>query len=442
MTRIFPGYTYGSGPRAGCWWDTTCQIPDQPSLDAARSVDVAVIGAGFTGVSAALHLARFGVETIVLEAEFTGWGASGRNGGFCCLGGGMLGDAQLDARFGKPERLEFRAAEKAAVALVARLIAELDLDVDRHSAGETELAHRPKDMAALRRKAETTEENYGVSAQLIDQADLPAQGLTGPFFGALTVPVGFGLNPLKYLTGVARAAEDAGARIFHYTPVRALAADGGRYRITCDTGTVTAKNVVIATNGYSSEHLPPWLSGRYMPGQSNVLVTRPLTQAEIDAQGWSSDQMCYDTRHLLHYFRLMPDRRFLFGMRGGLLSSPAADQRARKRILRDFANLFPAWAEVEPEHIWSGLVCLARNRLPFVGELPDMPGLWAGLCYHGNGIAMGTLSGKIIAERIAEREPDIHPRVLRSPLAQFPFGRARRVIMPPVYAGLALSDLI
>ena len=221
-----------------------------------------------------------------------------------------------------------------------------------------------------------------------------------------------------------------------------MAADGGRYRITCDTGTVTAKNVVIATNGYSSEHLPPWLSGRYMPGQSNVLVTRPLTQAEIDAQGWSSDQMCYDTRHLLHYFRLMPDRRFLFGMRGGLLSSPAADQRARKRILRDFVNLFPAWAEVEPEHIWSGLVCLARNRLPFVGELPDMPGLWAGLCYHGNGIAMGTLSGKIIAERIAEREPDIHPRVLRSPLAQFPFGRARRVIMPPVYAGLALSDLI
>lgn len=440
MTRIFSDYAYGAGPRMGCWWGETCDRPARPPLAGAHRVDVAIIGGGFTGLSAALHLARAGVKTAVLEAEFPGWGASGRNGGFCCLGGGMLEDSALDDRFGREDRLAFRAAEKSAVALVAELINSLALDVDQHSDGETELAHRPRDMVDLRKKAEAVAENYGVLPRLIEQTDLAAEGMAGSFYGALTVPIGFGLNPLKYVTGLAAGAERAGAQIFHHSMVRSLETEPGHHRLMTDNCSVTARHVIIATNGYSSEHLPPFLAGRYMPGQSNVLVTRPLSGAEIAAQGWHSGQMCYDTRHLLHYFRLMPDHRFLFGMRGGLLSSPVSEQRAQRRIRRDFARLFPAWAHVAVTHMWSGMVCLSRDRLPFVGEIPHASGLWAGLCYHGNGVAMGTFCGKLLADRILGLPSDGHPEALRGPLTKFPFGRARRIVMPPIHAGLLLSD--
>ncbi|MCV3269905.1 NAD(P)/FAD-dependent oxidoreductase [Roseobacter sinensis] len=440
MNRIFADYAYGNGPRESCWWDETCRLPERSPLMGSSDADVVIIGAGFTGLSAAYHLARAGLNPVVLDARFPGWGASGRNGGFCCLGGGVLGDAQLDAGFGKAGRLEFRAAEKAAVALVSELVDTLSLDVDQHSHGETQLAHHPRQMDMLRKKAETVEENYGVAPVVIERAHLPDAGLGGPFFGALTVPVGFGLNPLKYLLGLAAAAEQAGAVIHHDSAVEALGSQGDRHRVKTALGAISCRHVVVATNGYSSEDLPGWLRGRYMPCQSNVLVTRPLTEGDILRQGWSSDQMCYDTRHLLHYFRLMPDRRFLFGMRGGLITGAAAETRARRRIRRDFVRLFPQWAHVETAHVWSGMVCLGRIGLPFVGE--TMPGsrLWAGLCYHGNGIAMGTLSGKILAELIEGRTPSIWPEAMRRPLAKFPFGRWRRIAMPPIYLGLMLAD--
>ncbi|WP_281955217.1 NAD(P)/FAD-dependent oxidoreductase, partial [Pseudophaeobacter arcticus] len=142
MTRIYPDFAYGDGPRAGCWWDETCAAPDRPELTGDHRCDVAIIGGGFTGISAALHLAQAGVSATVLESRFVGWGASGRNGGFCCLGGGMLEDAALDKAFGRRGRADWRSAEVAAVKLVEDLIARFGMDVDRHSNGETMFVHR------------------------------------------------------------------------------------------------------------------------------------------------------------------------------------------------------------------------------------------------------------------------------------------------------------
>lgn len=440
MTRIFSDYAYSDGPRSGCWWPETCDIPHRPALVGDHRADVAIIGSGFTGMSAALHLAQSGVNVVVLDAHFPGWGASGRNGGFCCLGGSMASNSALDAKFGQQGRLDFRAAERAGVDLVETLINDFALDVDRHSRGETQLAHRSKDMALLRSQASEIEENYGVPPQIIEQHELVEHGMAGPFFGGLTTPIGFGLNPLKLLTGMAGQAEKAGATIFHNTNVLRTEVSGGGHRLTCENGSVFADQLIIATNGYSSEDLPDWLAGRYMPGQSNVVVTRPLSKHEIAQQGWSSAQMSYDTRNLLHYFRFMPDRRFLFGMRGGLQSSPMAEARARRRVRRDFEAMFPAWAHVETTHSWSGMVGLAYSRLPFVGALPGPAGRWAGMCYHGNGVAMGSFSGKLLAELVQRHTPSLYPIAMRHPLQRFPFGRARRIVMPPVYALLKFAD--
>lgn len=441
MRRIYPDYAYSEAPRAGCWWDETCEAPDRPAHQGDARADVVIIGGGFTGLNAALHLAEAGVHATVLEAERIGFGASGRNGGFCCLGGGMLEDAALDQKFGRDARLAWRQTEMAAIRQVEAFIANRGIDVDRHSEGETQLAHRPRDFEEMRGKLTYYAENYGVTGRLIEKADLGAEGLNAGFEGALTVPIGFGLNPRKYLTALAQAAEEAGATICHRSPATSVARTGNAFEVATPRGRIRAENVIIATNGYSSEDLPDWLAARYMPSQSTVIVTRPLSEAEVSAQGWTSRQACYDSRHLLHYFRLMPDNRLLFGLRGGLLSNPASEARALRRARADFERMFPAWRHVETPHGWSGMVCIARNRMPFVGAVPEQKGMFAGLCYHGNGVAMASYSGALLADLVQGHRPERpYPSPMRAPLARFELGRFRRAVMPFAYAGFALSD--
>ncbi len=441
MNRIFNEYAYGPGPRSECWWDNTCTLPSFSRLETEQRCDVAIIGGGFTGISAALHLAQSGACVSVLEAQSIGWGASGRNGGFCCLGGAKASDALLDRRYGKPERIAYRQTEMAAVNLVEQLINSHKIDVDRHSDGEIELAHRAKDTKGFEAMARAAEENYGVSGRVYSSSDLLARGFGKHFHGAFSVPVGFGLNPRKYLAGLVEAAVQAGARLFEQSPASAIEPVGRKWKVQVGQGqNILADQVIFATNGYSSEHLPPWFAARYMPSQSNVLVTRPLTRTELEQANWTSDMMAYDTRNLLHYFRLMPDGRFLFGMRGALMTGPRAEAHARRALRADFVRMFPEWSKVDTEFIWSGMVCLARDAVPFVGNIPERSGLWAGLCYHGNGVAMGTLSGAILADLVRGVTPEDYPEVIRRPLSRFPFGRARRLLMPAVYAGLMLAD--
>lgn len=437
MRRIYPDFAYGSGPRSGCWWDETIAAPAWPKAQGDLKADVAIIGGGFTGMSAALHLAEAGAGVALLEAQTPGWGASGRNGGFCCLGGSRLDEAGMTRLFGADGAVDYWQAEHDAVDLVSSLLERLEIEADRHSHGETQLAHNARAMARLRRKADMTE---GVI--LTEPADLATEGLNGPFHGALTTRVGFGLNPRKYLFGLASAATKAGAQLFQQSPVQALGRMTSGYILQTPQGRVFCDTVLIATNGYSSEDMPDWLAARYLPTQSAVLVTRPLSDGELAAQGWTSDQMAYDTRNLLHYFRLMPDRRFLFGMRGGLMSSAWSERRVNTAVRRDFEAMFPAWKEVPSPYHWSGMVCLSRNLVPFVGPVPEYPGMFAGLAYHGNGVAMGSYSGRLLADLALEREPDcVYPAPLRKPMTRFPFGGARRVMLPPLYALMRLLDL-
>jgi len=434
MKRIFPDYAYGPGPRAGCWWDETIARPAWPEHQGDLSVDVAVIGGGFTGISAALHLAEAGAAVAVFEARHPGWGASGRNGGFCCLGGSKLPHTSLIRRFGSDGAAAYERAELHAVNLVSDLLSAHGIDADTHSKGETQLAHSRRAMDRLRRKADA-------SGQLHEPGDLKALGLPAAFHGGFTMPAGFGLNPQKYLFGLVQATETWGAKLFQHSPVEHIRKQASGFELQTPKGQVRAETVLVCTNGYSSEDIPDWLAGRYMPAQSTVMVTRPLTLTEQQAQGWTSDQMCYDTRNLLHYFRLMPDGRFLFGMRGGLRSSERSEAVIRRKLRADFRAMFPAWAEeVDVTHIWSGMVCLTRGLMPFVGAVPDQSGLFAGFAYHGNGVAMGSYCGRALA-RLALGQDSGLPEAMTHPPERFPLGHLRRALMAPAYAAMALADL-
>lgn len=442
MKRLYEPAAYG--PQGGCFWSETVEGPHWPQADIGTKgemrADVAVIGGGFTGLNAALRLAREGASVVVFEAEHAGWGASGRNGGFCCLGGSKAPWGTIRKRHGAEGLAQWLTTERAAIDHVDRLISAEGLCVDRHSQGETQLAHAPRAWDKLQAEADDMATAYGTDVHLTPPGALLDEGLGGAWHGALTLPLGFALNPRKYHQGLAQMAAGAGAQLFANSPVTALGRAGREWQVTTPKATIRAEQVILATNGYSSEDLPDWLRGRTLPVQSSVIVTRPLTGAERAAQGWTTDQMAYDTRQLLHYFRALPDGRFLFGMRGGLRATPAAQARISGRIRADFARLFPAWRDVEITHEWSGLVCLMARLMPFVGAVPGQPGLLAALGFHGNGVAMGSYAGHLVAGQALGSATE-GPEYLQQAPARFPLGGMRRWLLAPAYVAAEAFDL-
>ncbi|MRU15720.1 FAD-binding oxidoreductase [Roseovarius sp. A21] len=439
MKQVFPPYTYGAGPRAACYWADTVSDPALSTASGPLSCDVAVIGAGFTGLSAALHLAEGGADVVVLDAQSPGWGASGRNGGFCCLGGFGAPDGVIARLHGEAARVEARQTEMAAVETVDSLITRLGLDVDRHSNGETIMGFTPKSLTEFEKEAERVHSDLGITPDIHQNAQLAGLGMSGPFHCGMSIPVGFGLNPAKYALGLARAATDAGARIFSHSPVRRI--DHGQgFTLHSDSAQITAKRLIVATNGYSSDDLPEWMRARYLPAQSNVLVTRTLSEEEIAAQGWSTEQMAYDERFFLHYFRLMPNRRFLFGMRGGLFSSPKWDARMHRTIRQHFERMFPAWAHIDTPYSWNGLLSVSRDMTPYCGPIPEMPSAFTALSYQGNGVAMGSHAGTLLADLAQDKTPTpMYPEIMRKPPRRFPLGRLRRAWLWPPYAAAHLT---
>lgn len=434
MRRIYEDSAYDADVPS--YWATTIAPEHWPELQGVQKADVAIIGGGFTGLNAALTLAQAGVDVAVVEAQTPGWGASGRNGGFCCLGGTKLPEALMRKRYGDTGLSEWQHTQKASIAYVQALLEMHQIDADTHSKGETQVAHSARAWRAMQDEAEDTAQSYGVATQLTQKADLAAEGMDGPWHGALTTRAGFALNPLKYHTGLVHLAQQAGIACYGQSPVLKM---DPHYVLHTPKGKLIADTVIIATNGYSSEDLPEWLRARYLPVQSSVIVTRVLTEKEKAAAGWFSDQMAYDSRQLLHYFRLLPEGRFLFGMRGGLRATSGAQARIKRKIRRDFAKMFPAWRDVDITHDWNGLVCMMPGLVPFAGAIPGHSGLYAGLGYHGNGVALSSFTGHMIARQVLG-DPGL-PDLMRKPPGRFPLGRARRMLLAPAYLAAETFDL-
>jgi glycine/D-amino acid oxidase-like deaminating enzyme len=306
--------------------------------------------------------------------------------------------------------------------------------------GEAYLAHRPDVFAGFAAEAGDEERLYGARPELVPPDALADRGLAGPgFHGALLTRAGFPLHPMIYVEALARLAREAGARIFGDTPVTGLAPAAGGWRLDTPSGPVSARQVLIATNGYSSEDLPDWLGGRTLPALSTILVTRPLTEAERRAQGFTSPLMSCDVRKLLHYFRHLPDGRFLFGMRGGTSAAAGAARATERRLRRHFEALFPAWAGAETEHAWSGFVCLTGDLAPFTGPVPGAEGLFATFGCHGGGVALMSYSGQEVARLMLGGKADI-PALVAAPPRRFRFAAFRRLGLAMAYGVYGWKD--
>jgi glycine/D-amino acid oxidase-like deaminating enzyme len=399
---------------------------DTPPLKGTETCEVAIIGAGFTGLSAALELAESGVEVRVLEAGQVGWGASGRNGGFACIGSHKLSYATMIRRYGLDATKQYYETMRQSVALVRDTLTRFNIDAWATGDGELTLAHLPSRVDELRAEQAFLLKTFGDRTEFLTKQDLVARGLDGPGFHAgLKGEVGFGIHPLNYVRGLARAAAAAGAKVHGRSRLLNWeeAADGHVLRTA--EGTLRARQVIIATNGYTEENVATRLAGRLMPALSSIIVTRPLSGDERAAQGWTAGTPAFDSRRLLHYFRLLPNGRFLFGGRGGTDASDQGDASYRPVLTRAFHELFPVWRNVEITHYWRGFVCLAHDLVPYIGPLDDRNSVWTAIAYHGNGVAMGSWSGRAVARLVTKKaareelSPVLTRRLSRFPLPDF-----------------------
>jgi glycine/D-amino acid oxidase-like deaminating enzyme len=413
-------------------------------LPGDRTADVAVLGAGYTGLAAAYRLAGdHGLDTVVLEAHAVGWGASGRNGGFAMMSLGKLTLQQREARWGlatarRIVRLGIDACER-----VRELILKEGLDCDVQPDGWLNVAHRPDLVPVLRERLRLYRDRLDVrDAEYLDREQLAAEGFTRSpsAYGALRLRPTFGLHPLKYVRGLATAAHRRGAAIHPDSPVVRWDRDGAWHLLATPRGTVRARKVVVGTNGYTPEHLHPFLRGRTLPTTSNIVVTRPLTDAEWHEVGMRTTQVYSDTRALVHYWRRLPDGRMLFGGRAGVINTEAALARRRRWLEGRLDVMFPSLRGIGSEYFWHGAVCMPYDHMPHVHTVDGDPSVAYALAYTGTGVAMATYLGGLAGDLVAGGPVAQDTPVTGTGLPRFPLPFLRRAYLAGAYLVYGLKD--
>ena len=418
-------------------------------LDGDRQVEVAVIGGGYTGLSAALHLARdHGIEARVLEAGHIGWGASGRNAGFCSIGGTSLSLEQMLARYGEEGTRAYYRSQLDAIELVRRLIAEEGMDAEPCGEAELEAAPSRRALEHLRRRAEAQRRLCG-----IDNSVLDAEAFRARYFGSTELAGGivqrpaFAIQPLRYLQGLASAARRAGAILHPHSEVLEWRKEGQEHLLLTAGGALRARQVILAANGFMPEHLHAAFRGRPLPMISAIIVTRPLTEGELAAAGWRTSDPAISARHLLNYYRLLPDRRFLFGGRGHSSGAQKGARATFAALQRRLGHLWPAWRGIPVEYRWHGLICISRRLTPSVGRLADDPSVAYAWGYHGNGVNTATWCGRMLAAWLARAPgdgawPAELPAVYRGLPPRFPLPGLRRRYLQARLAVFRLQDAL
>ncbi|MCC7273206.1 MAG: FAD-binding oxidoreductase [Alphaproteobacteria bacterium] len=388
-----------------------------PMLDGRVVADVAVVGAGYTGLSTALHLAERGVRAVVVEAREVGWGGSGRAFGQV-VPYAKHGQDHILAHFG-PERGERIIAMLGdGPDTVFGLIEKHAIACEAVRAGLLFAAHTAANAGVLERRARFWQER-GAPTSFLDRD--ATEALTGSRFypAALLDRRGGTLNPLGYARGLAHAAVAAGARIYELSPATALRPRAGGWEVAAGKGTVEAEQVVLATDAYT-DALWPGLARSLIPLRAYHLVSAPLT-GNLQRAVLPGRQSLTDTRHLYSGIRMRPDGRIHIGVDGPAFRNGAHPYRhkATQRI----ARLFPALADIRWEDEVAGWVGMTADQYPHIHSLA--PGMWAGIGLNGRGIAFGTLLGRELALRLLgrpEQELAMPVTPLR-PIAVRPFAR-------------------
>lgn len=371
--------------------------------------DCAVIGAGITGLCAALTLADLGVEVVVLEARTCGSGASSRNAGMA-LTGLKVPLGQMIDEHGRELAHSLYRASVESVEVVERLVHDETIDCGFVRGGHLAAACKPAHLEVLRQKQAILAEELDYQTVLVEPHDLPGELRTTYYHGGLVDPLSAGLDPGRYTGGLAAAVGRRGVTIHEHTPALSLASIPGGFAVGTPRGTVRADHVLMATNAYTGA-LHPGLRRRIVPIGSHVIATAPLGERRA-ASLIPRDRMVFDTKNMLFYFRRSPDHRIVFGGRASF--TPTSPSRAGESLRRGMIDVFPDLAGVDVEHAWGGLVGFTFDRQPHLGEID---GVHYAMGYCGHGVALASYLGQKIARIIAQRSDDTPFRALRFPIS-------------------------
>jgi gamma-glutamylputrescine oxidase len=404
-----------------------------PALQGRADCDVAVIGGGLAGLSAALDLARRGLNVVLLEARQVGWGASGRNGGQAIHG--LASDQEvIEQQLGLDDARRVWDMSLEALDLLRERIAEHHIDCDWRD-GYLGLATSAGKGKALSDWADRMQRVYGAEFTRIAPADI-AHWIASPrYHSGLHDPRSGHLHPLKYSLGIARAAAEAGVRIFEDSAVTALQ-QGPTLRITTAQGEVHARQALLAGNVYL-QGVAPRLESRIMPVGTYIVCTEALDSALADSLVPSRSAVC-DTNFVLDYFRTTNDHRMLYG--GRVSYSTMTPPNLAASMHRRMAGTFPQLREAKIEYAWGGFVDITMNRAPDFGRLGD--NLYYLQGFSGHGLALTGLAGRLVAEAMTGDASrfDVFARLKHHP---FPGGRLLRT--PALVLGMAwyrLRDLL
>ncbi|MEM7440103.1 MAG: FAD-binding oxidoreductase [Pseudomonadota bacterium] len=413
------------------WTATANRVPDYPPLEDATKADVVVIGAGFTGLSAALHLAEAGTDVVLVEAQQPGWGASGRNGGQINVG---FKDppAKLKAKFGAEMGARMLDMAGNAGDLVFDLIEKHNIDCAASRPGWLRAAHTQKTLREYHELAADWHDN-GADVHPLNKEEMARLTGTEAYEGGLIDMRGGKLHPLNYALGLADAAARQGARIHGLSPVTSIDPVTGGYRVSTALGTVTAEKVVICTNAYTGDFFKG-LAESVLPIRSVQVATAPLSD-NIRASIMPEGHALSDARRLLLYFRLDAEGRFLMGGRGTY--NDGSTQRQIDWLKKVSVNLFPQLHGSQWDHAWGGFVAITRDHYPHLHELA--PGLLAGLGYNGRGVAIATAMGRVLG-KWAAGAPTHDLDFPASPLKPLPFAFARHLAVEAEILRLRMLD--
>ena len=413
------------------WSATANPGPDCPPLIGEVEADVAIIGAGYTGLSAALHLAEAGRRVVVLEAESPGWGASGRSGGQVNPGLKEDPDA-IEARFGAEMGGRMIAVSGGAGKSVFDLIDRHGIQCDAVRSGWIRAAHNDRGLDALKTTAAQWQAR-GAPVRVLQRDEIAQMIGTESYVGGLIDPRGGNLHPLNYALGLATAAQAAGANVHGQSRVRSLSPERGSYRVATVRGTVRARRVLVCTNGYSGDLIPD-LARSVVPVRSVQVATAPLG-ANVLTTILPGRQAPSDTRRLLLYYRLDAKGRFIMGGRGAY--DDAGTRRQFEALRRVSERMFPELGPVNWVHAWGGFVAVTVDHYPHLNRIDE--GILAGLGYNGRGVAMATVMGRVMADWAMGR-PESELDFPVTPLRPIPLHRLRRLGVSAAVAKNRLLD--
>ncbi len=388
------------------WLETVSEPAQGTSGPLPESVDVAVVGAGFCGLSAARVLARHGVRVAVLEAETLGWGASCRNGGMV-LTGMKLPVPTLIARYGHEAVQRMYAASLEGIDLVEQIVKEEGIDCAFSRCGHLEVACKQSHFSAFAESAERIHREFNHELRILPKGKLCEEIGSDIYYGGMVDETSAGLNPAQYVTGLAKAAHRAGASLHDHTravDLKPEVSNGNRrLRVRTSRGSLLAREVLLASGAYTTSATPA-LRKKVIPIGSYIIATEVLP-ADLARELSPRNRMIYDSRHFLHYYRLTPDNRMLFGGRAAFFPESQDTVRESAELLRrGMIGVYPQLRDTKVEFVWGGTLDFTFDVMPHCGK---SDGMYFALGFAGHGVAAATWMGAKLAGVICGDPDDI-----------------------------------